>query len=375
MIMSSEIQARHTKLAGLMRHTGLDAAAFVPGPNLAYLTGVHFRMMERPIIAFFPTVGDPAIVIPALEHSQMARRASFDIRYFPYTDTEGHEPALEQACRALGLAGKRLGVEGLKMRVLEGQLIQRFAPGCALENADELLSGLRLHKDANEIAAMRRAIRATELALERTVAAVRAGMTERQIANILRTALAESGGGEDAFEPVVLSGPNSAEPHGSISDRPVAEGELLLFDFGTKLDGYASDLTRTFAVGTPDVAVIRIYETVLAANEAATRVAGPGVPAQAVDRAARAVITAAGYGEYFLHRTGHGLGLDIHEQPYIREGNSQVLEPGMVFTIEPGIYMPGVGGVRIEDDVLVTANGVEVLTAYPRALQVIGGVK
>ncbi|MCC7206118.1 MAG: aminopeptidase P family protein, partial [Anaerolineae bacterium] len=295
-------------------------------------------------------------------------------RWFAYNDTEGPEPAIQQACRALNLAGngKRLGVEGLTMRVLEGQLLQRYAPGAVVEHAEEALMPLRLHKTPDEIAAMRRAIAATEQALEETAAEVRPGMTERQVSVMLLKALQAAGGGEDAFAPIVVSGPVSAEPHGTISDRVIGKGDLLLFDFGTRVDGYCSDLTRTFAVGAPDPKLAHVYEVVLAANEAAIRAARPGVPAQDVDRAARAVISEAGYGEYFLHRTGHGLGIDIHEPPYIREGNPQRLEPGMVFTIEPGIYLPGLGGVRIEDDVLVTEDGVEVLTSFPKALRILG---
>lgn len=372
--MNPDYRSRLKTLTELVAQSGLKAAVLVPGPNLTYLTGIHFRLMERPILAFVPATGGPALVLPALEQPQLASR-DLPFRWFAYSDTDGPEPAIQQACRALNLAGNgnRLGVEGLKMRVLEGQYLQRFAHGAVIEHAEEALMGLRLHKGPDEIAAIRRAIAATERALEEVVAEVRPGMTERQVGLMLANALRDAGGGEDAFEPIVLTGAASAEPHGSISDRVISQGDLLLFDFGTKNDGYCSDLTRTFAVGAPDPKLAHVYEAVLAANEAAIRAARPGVPAQEVDRAARTVISDAGYGEYFLHRTGHGLGIDIHEAPYIREGNGQLLEPGMVFTIEPGIYLPGLGGVRIEDDVLVTEDGVEVLTTVPKTLRIIGG--
>jgi Xaa-Pro dipeptidase len=371
--MNPDYRSRLKRLTELVAHAGLDAAVLVPGPNLTYLTGIHFRLMERPILAFIPASGGPVLVLPALEQPQLASR-DLPFRWVAYSDTEGPEPAIQQVCKALNLAGngKRLGVEGLKMRVLEGQYLQRHAHGAIVEHAEETLMGLRLHKSPDEIAAMRRAIASTEQALEEVVAEVRPGMTERQVGDMLATALKAAGGGEDAFEPIVLTGAASAEPHGSITDRVINRGDLLLFDFGTKNDGYCSDLTRTFAVGTPDPKLAHVYETVLAANKAAIRAARPGIPAQDVDRAARAVITDAGYGEYFLHRTGHGLGIDIHEAPYIREGNGQLLEPGMVFTIEPGVYLPGLGGVRIEDDVLVTDDGVEVLTRFPKTLRILG---
>jgi Xaa-Pro dipeptidase len=236
-------------------------------------------------------------------------------------------------------------------------------------SADDTLIKVRLYKASDEIASMRKAIQVSEAALDVTLKAIKIGMTERQITNILLNAMADLDGGGNPFDPIVLIGPNSAQPHGVPGNRALQDGDLLLFDFGTTYEGYPSDITRTFAVGKIDPELVTIYNTVLAANEAGIAAIRPGVTAQDVDRAARRVITEAGYGKYFLHRTGHGLGLDIHEQPNIVEGNTQVLEPGMVFTIEPGIYLPNRGGVRIEDNVVVSETGVDVLTTYPKALR------
>ncbi len=219
---------------------------------------------------------------------------------------------------------------------------------------------------------MRKAIALSETALEAAAAKVSPGMTEQQALRVLTNALADAGGTEHAFDLIVLSGPNCALPHGYSSERVIQQGDFVLFDYGLKVDGYASDITRVFAAGAVSDELKRIYETVLAANQAAIAVVRPGIPAADVDRAARKVIEAAGYGQYFIHRTGHGLGLDIHEAPYMREGNPMLLEPGMTFTIEPGIYIPGGAGVRIEDDILVTATGGEVLTHFPKALQTLG---
>jgi Xaa-Pro dipeptidase len=219
---------------------------------------------------------------------------------------------------------------------------------------------------------MRKAILISEKALDATLPQIRLGMTELQIMNLLLNEIAALGGGGNAFEPIVLCGPNSALPHGVPSSRTIAAGDLLLFDYGTLVDGYPSDITRVFAVGGIDKLepeLRKIYDVVLAANEAGIRAVRPGAIAENIDRAAREVIEAAGYGKYFTHRLGHGLGLDIHEGPNMVQGNKQVLEPGMVFTIEPGIYFPGRGGVRIEDNVVVTDSGVEVLTSYPKALR------
>jgi Xaa-Pro dipeptidase len=170
------------------------------------------------------------------------------------------------------------------------------------------------------------------------------------------------------FSPIVAFGPNSANPHATPTERQLAEGDLLLFDWGAAVDGYFSDITRTFAVGDVDPELTKIAGIVKEANAAARAIGKPGLPISAVDKAARNVIELAGYGEYFTHRTGHGLGMEGHEEPYIRGDNEQLLETGMTFTIEPGIYLPGRGGVRIEDDVLVTENGLESFTDYPREL-------
>ncbi|MGF1507494.1 MAG: M24 family metallopeptidase [Anaerolineae bacterium] len=175
------------------------------------------------------------------------------------------------------------------------------------------------------------------------------------------------------FSPIVLFGERTPLPHGMPSNRTLQHSDPILIDFGTSVNGYMSDITRCFFFGEPDAKAREVYEVVLAANTAGREAAGPGVPAQDVDRAARQVIEEAGYGEYFIHRTGHGLGIDAHEEPYIVEGNSQHLEPGMCFTVEPGIYIPGEIGIRIEDDLIITGEGAESLSTFPREIRVLNG--
>lgn len=372
MITVTDVENRLAKLQTIVRTANLDAVALVPGANLLYLTGLDFHLSERPLIALIPADGEPSLIIPMLEVPRLAGLTAFQVRRFEYNDAEGYAPAFDRAAKALGLAGKKIGVEGLTMRVLEGKLIESHAPGCILEADPEILMRLRLHKSRAEIELMRRAIAISQTALDAVVPMIRPGLTERQIESQLRQAIREAGSEQHAFEPIILSGPNSALPHGTVTDRVVQEGDLLLFDFGAMVDHYPADITRTFAVGPLNPELTKIYNVVLAANEAAIRVAKPGLPAQEVDRAARKVIMDAGYGDFFIHRTGHGLGIDIHEEPNMREGNTRLLEPGMVFTVEPGIYLEGKGGVRIEDNVLVTETGVEVLTSYPKSLRIIG---
>ena len=346
---------------------GLDALALVPGPNLFYLTGLSFHLSERPIVALLPVDAPPVIVLPALEAVKV-EQTTVVLDVFPYTDEEGYTPAFQSACAALVLADSSIGVEPLRMRLLEVRLLERHAPGCQLVPAGEVLTEQRMRKDEYELEQMRRAIAVTEAALRTTMRQVRAGMTERQVAALLMVEMLQAGGEAMAFPPIVVAGPNAASPHATPTDRPIQMGETIIVDCGATVGGYAADITRTFALGALQPELARVHEVVRAANAAGRAAAGPGTPAEQVDRAARAVIKEAGYGEYFIHRTGHGLGLETHEPPFIVAGNERPLEPGMTFTVEPGIYLPGRGGVRIEDDVLVTPTGAESLTTFPRPL-------
>lgn len=359
------------KLIEIISAADLDAIALVPGANLHYLTGIDFHLMERPLVVFFLPDREPVAVLPALEEPRLAA-CDIPMTLFAWADAEGYGPAFAAAAGALRLAGRRIGVEELRMRVLEARILERYLPGATLVPASTPLATLRLRKDADAIRALREAIRISQAALYTVMERIRPGMTEREVAALITLAQLEQGGGKHPFEPIVLSGPNSALPHGEPGDRQIAEGEPLLLDFGTTVRGYASDITRTFSVGTPSSRLTEVYDVVRAANEAGRAAAGPGVPAQEVDRAARRVIEEAGFGPYFTHRTGHGLGMEAHEGPAIVEGNELMLEPGMVFTVEPGIYLPGELGVRIEDDVLITPNGAESLTSFPRELRRIG---
>lgn len=355
----------------LIEQADLDAIALIPGANLQYLTGVEFHLMERPLVAFFLPDRDPVAVVPALEQDRLLN-SGLPFKLFPWSDSDGYQGAFEAAADELRLDGKRIGVEELRMRMLESELIRRHIPDVQLVLAGNTLAGLRLRKDATAIAAIREAIAISEDALRATIEQVRPGMTERAIAGILAVEQLRRGGGRLPFDTIVLAGPNSALPHGEPGDRVVAEGEPLLFDFGTTVRGWASDITRTFSVGEPSPRLKEVYEVVQAANAAGRAASGPGVPAQEVDRITRQVIESAGFGKYFTHRTGHGLGLEAHEGPNIVEGNHHPLEPGNVFTIEPGIYIPGEVGVRIEDNMVITEDGAESLTTFPRDLMIIG---
>ena len=362
---------RIDQLLQLAAPANLAAVAIMPGPNMQYFTGLHFHLSERPTLAIFPVRGQPALICPAFEATK-TQRSSIAWQLFTYSDGQDPLEAFHTASHALQLDQQSVGVEAYKMRVLELRLLEQAAYALTCEPADALVAQLRMIKDADEIAAMRRAVAITERALDEVLDAVHAGMTERQVANLLTQALLQRGAEGLAFEPLIQSGPNSALPHATAGERVIQPGEVLLLDFGVTFDGYLSDITRTFVVGEASAEIKKIYELVKQANAAGRAAARPGATGQDVDRAARKVITDAGYGQSFTHRTGHGLGLEGHEPPYMVEGNTVPLTAGNTFTVEPGIYVPGLGGVRIEDDIVITETGAESLTTYDRELRIIG---
>jgi Xaa-Pro dipeptidase len=348
---------------------GADAIAIVPGTNMRYFTGLEFHLSERPTVVLFTPDGRTGIILPLLEVPRVEPRTDLNAQLFVWNDVDGYAGAFKEAVNGLGLDGKRLGVDGLTMRVTEWLAFQAVDNSLQVKAVEKELVAIRAIKSPEEVALMREAIRISEEALDNIMDAVRPGMSERDIADQLLGELKRLGCDGLAFNPLVQTGPNSALPHGELTDRTLGENDFLLIDYGGSVNGYPADITRTFCLGTPTAEMQKIYDTVLAANTAAKKAAGPGVPMGDVDKAARDVITEAGYGDYFIHRTGHGLGLDTHEPvPQIAAGVEDLLAPGMVFTIEPGIYIPGLGGVRIEDNVVITESGVDVLTSYKRSL-------
>ena len=363
---------RHAQLAVAIQTSGLDVLALNPGKSLTYLTGLHFHLSERPVLALFVPHTPPIVVLPELEALKV-KGLNYPVQAFPYgEDPQTWGSVFHQAAQAAKVDGRRVGVEPRCMRVLELRLLETSAPQAEILSGEEILISLRMHKDDSEIASMRAAVDIAQRALQATLPNIKAGMSELQLASELTLQLLRHGSEpEIPFSPIVASGPNSANPHVTPSDRLLTQGDLLVIDWGATVDGYVSDLTRTFAIGEPDPELASIAEIVASANSAARQVAVPGVPASEVDKAARSVIEQAGYGKFFTHRTGHGLGMEGHEEPYIRGDNDQLLDQGMTFTIEPGIYLPNRGGVRVEDDFVITSDGGESLSDLPRELRII----
>lgn len=344
----------------------LDALAIVPGANMLYLLGLTIHASERLAIAFIPADGPIRVVLPALEQPRAASEARESVQWYPWQDAEGHEAALRSCVADLRLGG-RLGVEYTAMRLLELRAIEAVAR-VETSDATELLARLRMVKDAGELESMRAAVRAVEAGLAAAIDVIRPGVSEREVAEVWERAMREAGSDGIAFTTIVASGPNSANPHHTTGDRRVESGDLVILDGGARVGGYISDITRTVAVGAIDEELWRIYEIVRESNAAGVAAAWPGATGADIDAAARGVIEAHNYGAYFIHRTGHGIGLETHEPPYLHAASREALPIGATFTVEPGIYLPGRGGVRIEDDVVLTASGAELLTTFPREL-------
>jgi Xaa-Pro dipeptidase len=352
-----------------LQETDLQGVVLNAGPSLTYLTGLHFHLSERPVVAMFTQGKPPVIVLPELEAGKLAG-LSYPVEQFTYNEKpETWAEIFNTAMRAAELPGKKVGIEPRRLRVLElnfldsRELAINYVPG------DACLEQIRIRKDEVEIEAMQAAAEIAQEALLSTIPLIKPGIKERELAAELTIQLLRQGSDSQLpFSPIIASGPNSANPHAFPGDRRLVEGDMLIIDWGANIGGYFSDLTRTFSLGEAEDEMMTIAQIVNQANKAAREIAAPGIAAHMVDQAARQVIEEAGYGQYFIHRTGHGLGLESHEAPYIRDGNLRSLEPGMTFTIEPGIYLPGRGGVRIEDDVVITDQGLHSFSDLPREL-------
>lgn len=367
--------SRLDRVTAALRQARLSGIALMPDANLSYLSGLSFHHGKRLTLALFPADGSaPCFVIPALEMTQAEKTSQIAMRYFPWTDAEGPAQALRDAVDAAfgpDLRALPLGVEFTAMRVMELRAIEAALPGVQVVDAIPLLSDLRMVKDESELAAIEEAVRIIEVALRRAIDQIRAGMTERQLSRIITDEIMAAGGEGESFENIVASGPNGANPHHNNTDRAFQPGDLVILDCGARYGGYISDITRTVAIGEPGEEARRVYELVKAANEAGRRYARPEASGAEIDAATRQVIVDGGYGDYFIHRTGHGFGLETHELPNIVAGSEEPLAPGTTFTVEPGIYLPDRLGVRIEDDVVIDAAGARSLTSFERELIVI----
>jgi Xaa-Pro dipeptidase len=353
-----------------MRDEGLEAVAVVPGSNMAYLTGLDLPFYERPTVLVVSQGLKPLIVLPSLEFESW-QDSSVSADVITWRDEAGFQPAFDEL--STRIQANVIGVEGMRMRVFEFLGLQSAFPHASISNAQSLFSRLRLQKDDTEIASLRMAISSAESALEKAVAEVRLGMTEVEIQALLISKIIATPGVKLEVDPLVLAGSNAARPHGHArKDYEVKSGDPLLIDFGITCRGYWSDITRTFFIKDVTKEHREFYNVVRTANEVGRQNVRPGTTAHAIDDAVQTHLESSAYAAYIVHKTGHGIGLEVHEGPQIMRGNHAPIAENMVFTIEPGLYRPGDIGVRIEDDVLVTRDGAESLSKFPRELIVVG---
>lgn len=353
-----------------IERAGVEAALLTSPLSVAYVSGFGCEPHERFMGLVVRPGTEPVLFVPSLEkdkaEAELSAHGDFIRKVIAISDTDNPYAHLLEV--GLGTGIKRLAIEKSYMRVREAERLAEVLSGVQFADIGETIVRLRLRKSEEEVARMEIAIRLVEEVLAEGLQKVRPGVTELELVAELEYLMKKKGADAPSFDTMVLAGANSALPHGVPGMTKVQEGQFLLFDLGVFKDGYCSDITRTFVVGEPTEEMERIYQTVLAAEEAAIQAVQSGHALAAVDRAARTTITDAGYGQYFTHRVGHGLGLEIHEAPSVHGENQTPMEAGMTFTIEPGIYVPGLGGVRIEDDIFVTQSGARVLTAFPKGL-------
>ena len=352
------------------KENALDAVALVPGLNFRHITGGQFFLMERPFVIFISKFHKPVAVVPVLEVSNFTK-LNFDADIIEWQDNDGFQHAFDKALNKLG-DNFALGIEGQLMRAFEMQAITKAGKNVDIKNAHKIISRIRLHKEEYEIDNLTKAVEVAEQALKNTLDFVKEGLTEVEIKSFLMQQLLQFGAQGIAFEPLVLAGSNSALCHGhSRQDYKIQNGDCLLFDFGATVNGYHSDITRTFFVNSVSEQERNMYDVVLRANQKGREISKPGISMHDLDDGVTKVLEASEYKDFIVHKTGHGLGMDVHEDPYVMRKNYELLEKGMVITIEPGLYKDKHLGIRVEDDVLITNEGCKSLTSFDRELRII----
>jgi Xaa-Pro dipeptidase len=368
-LVSQSLNDRLSSYAAIAADLGVDAVALVPGPNFTRAVEHSFMSHERPFMVVIPAHAPAAALVPNLELGSWDL-VGFEGAVFDWRDQVGYDAAFSSLMAHLKISS--LAVEGQVMRVFVHHALKKAQPDLNVIDGERAISALRMIKSAADIAAMQAAIDISERALHRTLATVRLGQTEKQIEQTLVQMLFAEGADDLAFTPIVAAGDGSARPHAKARhDYYVKAGDALLFDFGARKNGFAADVTRTVFLDHVSDEGRAVYDTVLRANLAGLAVTRAGITAHEIDDAVIGVLEASPYASRIRTKTGHGLGREVHEAPYIMRGNHLVLPAGTVYTNEPGLYEIGNFGVRIEDDVLVTADGCKSLTHFPKELMVL----
>jgi Xaa-Pro aminopeptidase len=360
------------RLSAVQRELGKSSAGLLIvglSSSMRYLTGFTDEPGERLLVVLIPREGEPAFVVPEL-YAEQVRTASGFARHFVWADHEGSHDALTAALKDVARSpGAVLVEESLWAEFLLA--CQKALPTHAFSSATPVLAKLRMRKDAQEVGLLRRAGAIADEAFRKVLETPFVGRTELEIAAALSDAMRNAGADGTAFEPLVASGPAAALPHYRAGGRRMARGDVVILDYGCRAGGYRSDISRTVVCGEPSREIRAAHDAVREAQQRAVDAVKPGVAAEEIDRVARDFLTARGFGYRFIHRTGHGIGLDIHESPYIVAGNKTLLEPGMAFSVEPGVYFPERFGVRIEDVVVVSESAGVPMTTVTHELLIV----
>jgi Xaa-Pro aminopeptidase len=359
-------RSRLVRCQKLMLEKEIDILFLAPGPNMYYLSGFLEEPGERLLSLIVPQSGEPLFIVPQM-YEQHVKSLSWVEKLVCWKDSEDPNTVLSATMRQLVMKRSTIAVD-TRMWSRFFLMLLAALPDARYLDAASVMNVLRIKKTPEEIALMARSAEIADTAFTETVKECREGMTEHQVAAKIVNEMRILGADSVPFEPITGSGPNGALPHYRSGDRELQRGDLVVLDYGCIYRGYFSDITRTIAVGNCDDERRKVYSIVRSAQEKAYQAAVEGIEAQSVDKVAREIIEAAGYGQFFVHRTGHGIGLEVHEDPYIVAGNSMKLDEGMAFSIEPGIYLPGKFGVRIEDTVVIQAGKAQRLNKCTREL-------
>ncbi|WP_146551077.1 Xaa-Pro peptidase family protein [Rummeliibacillus sp. SL167] len=352
-----------------LQENNIDAAFITTPDNVFYLSGFSSDPHERLLGVMVFKNAQPFMICPKMEVPD-AKSAGWSYEVVGHDDTENAWEIFHNTAETRNVPLNTIAIEKNHLTVERLESLQAFYPATNFVGIDKQLNNMRLVKSKDELEKLREAAKLADYAIEVGCHELAEGKTEIEVLSAIEAAMKEKGV-YMSFDTMVLTGLNAASPHGTPGTQKIQKGDLVLFDLGVIYEGYCSDITRTVAFGDPSEAQKTVYEAVKNANEAAIAAVKPGVRAMDLDKIARDVIREAGYGEYFTHRLGHGLGISVHEFPSVHGANEIAIKEGMVFTIEPGIYKGDTAGVRIEDDIYVTADGVEVLTSFPKELQII----
>lgn len=358
--------SRKNGITELMMKNGIKAVVLSPSMNMFYTTGFNTFPGERLLVSILDVKGEVVFIAPKMYEQEIKEKGVFD-NIITWDDSQDPKDILDSICREKGYAESVIAIEDTMWFNAFEKVFSAFK-GARFIKASGIVGELRKYKAADEAEKMREASRLAEKALELVIPKIKAGMKETAVKELLETEMKNQGLSGPSFDTIIGSGSNSALPHYTAGEKILQAGDSIVIDFGGLYQGYCSDMTRTIMIGQATDEYRRVYEAVKGGQLKAIEAVKPGMRACDIDTAARSYITEKGYGDYFIHRTGHGIGMEVHEEPYISNISETVLQPGMVFSIEPGAYLPGKFGVRIEDLVMVTETGVEVLNKFTKEL-------